>query len=289
MKDESQRSRRQFLAWGIGTASLAVCAGGAIITQPASARAEEIVIPLPYADSSGPVLDPEVIRRYAFNHYFTGGCMHGAATGLMQAYKEAFQGQGTGWDLIPCGMYQYGSGGVAGWGTLCGILNGCLAVLNLIGLHGKLGDQLMGWYSTTMFPTANCEGFISASGQMALPDAEVLAHTVADSPLCHISISKWCKAAGVSVADQTPSGLKYKDDRCGKICADAAAKTAELINEYALNPGVSPAPFTVPDHYASCLDCHSELKDQVGKMDCLGCHGSGDVVLVSRRHPVKGR
>lgn len=289
MKDPDQVSRRQFIAWSVGAASLAVGTGTGVLTKPVIARADELTLPLPYTDTSGgPVLYPDIIRQYAFNHYFQGGCMHGAASGLMQAFKEAFQGEDTGWETLPYGMYKYGSGGVSGWGTLCGILNGCIAVLNLIGLHKELGHQLMGWYSTTLFPTANCEGFISNNGISAIPDEEVLAHTIADSPLCHISISKWCKAAGVSVSDLAYESLKYKDDRCSKICADTAAKTAELINEYALNGGVA-EPFETPVGYASCLDCHSGLKDQVGKMDCMGCHSPADVVMVSRRHPGNGK
>ncbi|MCP4340115.1 MAG: hypothetical protein GY799_14800, partial [Desulfobulbaceae bacterium] len=198
------------MAWSVGAASLAVGAGAGVLAKPAIARADELPLPLPFADSSGgPVLYPDDVRWYAYNHYFQGGCMHGAASGLMQAFKEAFESQDTGWDVLPYGMYKYGSGGVAGWGTLCGILNGCMAVLNLVGLHKELGNHLMDWYATTLFPTANCEGFIADTGQAAIPDEEVLAHTVSDSPLCHISISKWCRAAGVSVADLSCENVKY--------------------------------------------------------------------------------
>lgn len=285
MKDLNQVSRRQFIAWSVGAASVAVGASTAVLSTPRIAKAAPIGLPLPYDDF---VIDPELVRQYAFNHYFQGGCMHGAASGLMQVFKEVYHDWETGWELLPMGMYKYGSGGVAGWGTLCGILNGCMAVLNLIGLHGALGDHLMGWYSTTLFPTANCEGFVAETGQVALPDEDVRAYTVSESPLCHISIGKWCKAAGVSVADTSPSGVKYKDDRCSKICADTAAKTAELINEYADN-GQIQQPFATPAEYVRCLDCHSGLKDQVGKMDCLGCHVPDHVVKVGRRHPGKGR
>jgi hypothetical protein len=285
MNDPRQVSRRQFIVGGVGAASLAMGAG-ALIPSSGMAHMSSLKIPLPYFSEDGaqPVLDPDDVRYFAFNHYFQGGCMHGAASGLMQAFKEAFAGKSTGWDMLPYGMYKYGSGGVAGWGTLCGILNGCMAVLNLVGLHGTLGNELMGWYATTLFPTGNCEGFVADTGQVAIPDADVLARTVADSPLCHISISKWCQAAGVSVADKSPEGLKYKDDRCGKICADTAAKTAELINEHVLTTTLA-QPFETPEPYASCLACHGERKDMVGKMDCLSCHSPSDVVMVSRRHP----
>ncbi len=268
MKRESV-GRRDFII-GTATAALGLSAGG--IVRAATPTA--IALPLPYT-----TLDPEQVRELAYSQYFQGGCMHGASSGLILAFKEALPG--TAWDLIPLGMYKYGSGGVAGWGTICGVLNGVMAVLNLIDLHGKLGNELMGWYSTTEFPTASCDGFVAmkADGTVlatAIPDAQVLAHTISDSPLCHVSISKWCHAAGVSVADAL-DGLKYKDDRCSKICADTAAKTAELINEYV-------ASYAPSEDFAACLACHTQRNDQIGKMNCSGCH-TNDAVLVPYYHP----
>jgi hypothetical protein len=269
MKPESV-GRRDFII-GTATAALGLSTGDMV---RASAP---IALPLPYLKTT---LDPEYVRQLAYSYYFQGGCMHGASSGLIQAFKEAKPG--TDWDLIPLGMYKYGSGGVAGWGTICGVLNGVMAVLNLIDLHGKLGNELMGWYSTTEFPTDACDGFVAvkADGTVlatAIPDAQVLAHTVSDSPLCHVSISKWCHAAGVSVADTTVDALKYKDDRCSKICADTAAKTAELINAYV-------ASYAPSEDFAACLACHTQRNDQIGKMNCSGCH-TNEAVLVPNYHP----
>lgn len=269
MKRESV-GRRDFLI-GTATAAFGLSAGSFV-----RASTTEIPLPLPYT-----TLDPEHVRRLAYSYYFQGGCMHGASSGLIQAFKEELPG--TGWDQIPLGMHKYGSGGVAGWGTLCGVLNGVMAVLNLVNLHGALGNELMGWYSTTLFPTANCNGYVADTGQVAIPDALVLAHTVSDSPLCHISISKWCDEAGVSVADATADAMKYKDDRCSKICADTAAKTAELINEYFLAKAIT-ASYAPSEDFSACLACHSQRKDQIGQMNCSGCH-TNDAVLVPTYHP----
>ena len=283
-------SRRHFLAGTLGAGALVTGLGTGVLLAPKTTHAAEpISIPLPYAflnhnGSLVPVLDPEEVRYNAYSEYFQGGCMHGAATGLILGFKDAFKNQNTDWDLFPIGIYKYGAGGISGWGTVCGILNGVTAVLNLLNLHGKLGHEIVGWYSTTLFPTNLCEDYVAETGQAAIPDDEVRAHTVSDSPLCHISISKWCRAAGGRVADKSPEGIKYKDDRCSKICADTAAKTAELINEYVENGSIV-GDYETPDHFADCLGCHSERKDQVGKMDCFGCHSPRDAVLVSRRHP----
>jgi len=138
-------TRRHFLAGTLGAGALVTGLGTGVLLAPKMTQAhtaEPISIPLPYASlkNGKAVLDPEEVRYNAYNHYFQGGCMHGAATGLIQAFQEAFANDVTGWELFPDGIYKYGAGGISGWGTICGILNGVAAVLNLLNLHGKLGS-----------------------------------------------------------------------------------------------------------------------------------------------------
>jgi hypothetical protein len=84
--------------------------------------------------------------------------------------------------------------------------------------------------------------------------------------------------AGVSVADATSDKLQYKDDRCSKICADTAAKTTELINEYVSS-------YAPTEDFEACLACHAQRKDQIGLMNCTGCHTGDGAVFVSGYHP----
>lgn len=269
--------RRHFLMGGIGAGSIALGVGAGVLGMTVRARATTVdgQIPLPLALPDE--ISLESVRFHAFNNYWQAGCMYGAATGLIEAIKEALPpGEGRDyWELIPYGMYKYGAGGVSGWGTICGALNGAIAVLNLVNLHGTYGNELMGWYSTTSFPTGLCEDL--DTDPAPIPDADVLAHTVSDSPLCHVSLGNWLNAAGV---DPTAEDfLNQKKDRCAKVTADTAARAAELINT-----GVTS--YEMPAHFEDCFHCHSvTLKNEMGKMDCLGCHTTTDAALIERVHP----
>jgi hypothetical protein len=212
--------------------------------------------------------------------------MQGAASALMQAFKNAFPG--TDWDLIPYGLYVYGGAGVSGWGSLCGVPNACIAVLNIVGLHGALGSSVMGYTSTTPFPTSALPDLYYADDgygpsdytypKQPIADEDVLARTASHSPLCHVAVSKFLYAAGISQSTVGPTGYGIRPDRCAKLVGDVAAYTAELINDYAVKTAI--APYTVSEETASCMICHVGNSIERGPainglMDCSQCHQPG--------------
>jgi hypothetical protein len=214
--------------------------------------------------------------------------MNAAASSLIEAIKYTYYpGSNAKWNKIPDGLtswYKYGGGGVNSWGSVCGVPNGCIAVLNLMNTHTLFADQIMFYACQTEFPVKGAEGVRKlweddvGSGwtHEPLPDGDVPAYTIAGSPLCHVSVSKWAYKAGISMTAATSGGIGYKLDRCAKVAASIAAFTADLLNEYILTHPI-PEDYTMPEATATCITCHSgsTVPAQAGKMDCETCHYDG--------------
>lgn len=286
-------TRRSFLGTtAIGAIGLAAAGFGAgAIINPKEAHAAALVFPQPTA------LDVEKIRNLGYYWYKKGpGCGHGSARALIQGFHEACVAQGIdpgAWADLPRNLYAWcNGGGPNSWGALCGSIAGSVGVLNLImvpsgastvPLVNILGSSVYEWYVKQSFPLANLDaypaGFDGGSGATAapIPDGEVKGHAVSDSPLCHISVSKWLAAAGVQHGQLDSLGRDMRSDRCAKVTADTAAYTAFLYNEY--KAGRSPAAWAKPAAMAGCFDCHDPAgttgvtnKSSATKMDCLPCH-----------------
>jgi len=291
-------TRRSFLGstavGAIGLAAAGFTAGSLINPREANAANPAIGT----TDFPHVRLDVEKVRQYGYYCYFKfGGCGAGSSRALIQGFLDAHAAipgsDPKGWAQVPLQLYAWGAGGGMGkWGTLCGSLAGSLGVLNLMNLHAALGHELMEWYTNQNFPLANFEqpgaafnpamtyGGQPALGFAPILDADVRGHSVSDSPLCHISVSKWVAAAGVKLGDQNPgvTGQGLKEDRCAKVTADTAAYTAYLLNEKLL--GRNPAAWAPQASMAGCYDCHDTYstkttltkKDAQTMMDCVPCH-----------------
>lgn len=144
---------------------------------------------------------------------------------------------------------------------MCGALNGGLAFLNLaLGRNPEVGNDLLGWYTETPFPSDKCDSFAKFKGQVT---------SVSKSPLCHVSVGEWVQKAKVKVNSDE------RKDRCAKLCGDVAVKIAEMLNK-ALEEGKYKGTFKPTQEYISCMSCHngkdSTLDNEQGKMNCVSCH-----------------
>jgi hypothetical protein len=147
-------------------------------------------------------------------------------------------------------------GGISGWGTICGANAGANIVTNVIlgprTATGKdegmlMGSELMQHYASTAMPTYVPK---APKHQGAIPK------TTSDSPLCHVSVGKWMKAANKELASPE------RRDRCARLTASMAARTVVLLNDWKdgkyKTAGVVPAKKYGIQSQHDCFDCHAD-------------------------------
>lgn len=291
---KNELTRRGFLRNGsaaVGAIGLAagLGAGSLIDIKKADAAATSLELPvLP--------LDVERVRMYAYCEYHANnGCGQGSGRALVLGFIDAAKKAGmkrTGWSLLPPKFTQWGATGGLGWGGTCGSLCGttsilCMATVKGVQLHTKILDPLWAWYQEQPFPLGGWDKVkidraLYPNVPAPIADAEVAAHPLPKSPLCHVSISKWMKHAGVDLDTKDKAGRYLKKDRCSKVTGDTAAKAAELINAYLASASI-PA-FEATKEYAECYTCHTSARNIEGKQNCTPCH-TDKAVIVSKDHP----
>lgn len=265
-KENNGLTRRKFLisAGALATGALAAGIAGCSSTNTANTGGTQQAGTTAAKTGAAPALpwkynklDVDLVRKRGYDNYFKYGCCYAAASALLETLVE---NTGSPWETIPMDMFQYGAGGAYSWGTLCGALNGALAVINLASAkHADIGNELIGWYTEFPFPSDKHEAYCKVPKQIT---------TVAKSPLCHVSVSTWANKAGAKINE------KEKKDRCAKLSGDTAAKAAELLNQ-AMEGQVVLA-YKVPQEYSHCMSCHqgkdSLLDNEQGKFNCVLCH-----------------
>jgi hypothetical protein len=262
--EERGVSRRAFLA----TAGVAV-AGLEIARLPGNvAQAADALPALPWPYPAGG-LDVDKLRMAAYTNHKTiyPGCGFCTSQTLIQAIGDALAAEGAAsnpWRLLPSGLYRFANGGVLGWGTICGALNGAIAVMTLLGKQNAVGEALLDYFSTAELPSNALVGWTPPGATAPLA---AIPATISRSPLCHISASTWAAAAGVPVSDP------LKSERCVRLVSDVVARSAELLN-VSFAGGSVPA-WKAPPGYVECYTCHTKpgmVPSEQGKMDCLECH-----------------
>lgn len=260
-------SRRDFIA-GFGGFAFGIAGTGL-----AGADAGKAVPELPWLYEP---LDAEETRKRGHRFDYDSNCASGAFRAIVSQLAEKI---GFPWTTIPLDIYAYAGSGVGGWGTLCGGLNGAAGAITLAAgkkEQGRLVNDLVGWYTGASFPSEESNRY--ARERTFLVEKYVFAgelpRAVPSSPLCHISVARWCAAAGVG------AGSPERAERCARLCGDVAAKAVEILNAWkagSFSPVFEPLP-----EYAGCISCHAPGQNAakkyavVGKMGCTGCHEPHD-------------
>jgi hypothetical protein len=250
-----KRTRREVLeVAGIvaGSCALSSCAVDKLATVSDGARKHDF--PWTYRE-----LEPDITAQQAYDIYEKGYCMYAVFSSVvLQLAKERGEPYGS----FPVDMMRYGGGGTAGWGSLCGALNGSAALIGLFTETDEdlrtLVDEVFLWYEQSELPV-----YVPKKPTYNID----IPKSISVSVLCHVSVTKWCKVSGHKAFSDP------QKERCKRLAADTARKTVELLNAHIVGR-TSVAPQFSKDT-EQCRLCHtrgSELQDFSGKMVCTSCH-----------------
>lgn len=254
-------TRRELLALaGIAAGSCAV--SSCVREQLASPPAKEPRLRWALAR-----LDPDITADRAYQDYYQGHCMYGVFKSIVWQLAEQ---PGEPYKSFPFDMMKYGAGGVAGWGSLCGGLNGGAAVIALFATTQDqarlLTHELFRWYETTALPA-----YVPKRAKLSME----MPKSVSNSVLCHASVSSWCKVSGHLAFS------KEHNERCARLAADTAKMTVQILNRSLQDQFA--ATYTLSPETKRCQSCHArggELENSLGEMNCTTCHFTG-----GRKHP----
>ncbi len=120
--------------------------------------------------------------------------------------------------------------------------------------NSKMINQLMAWYAEFPFPEYQPAG-------MDIPT------TVANSSLCHVSVTKFMQAHGFERSDPE------RGERCAGVTADVCKFTVQMLNQFA-DSGTFETTLTPAAIVGDCMACHdTAISPAHGKENCYECHG----------------
>jgi hypothetical protein len=163
-------------------------------------------------------INPEEAAKIAYENYFDLWC---ASTVLKGVFDPLAKSVGEPYKTFPTESVRWAHGGMAGWGTVCGTLTGSGVAIGLITgdieTAEAMTNDLMFYYANTVMPVYKPAKAIKA---------EIKTTTKADTPVCHISVGKWMKAENVAFL------TNERAERCARVAATIAYKTAEMLNTW---------------------------------------------------------
>lgn len=205
------------------------------------------------------LLDPVVTAELAYNYYPEGSCMYATVRSIVSQLAVL---HGEPYASFPIHMFKYGHGGVGGYGSVCGALNGAAAVIGLVvtdkGIQDKMIADIFQWYEKEALPVYN-----PLNPGLDFNPPKVISNSV----LCHASNTNWCKTAGFNVTSSE------RKERCRRLTGDVALKVATALNDVSSNVYLSNV--HSDESSATCLTCHGsegKLNNTSVKMSCTSCH-----------------
>lgn len=227
----------------VGTGIAAVSGGLSLFSEAEAKGGKTEKWPWPYEK-----LDPEKTAEIAYNEWYRVLCGGAIISSIMGQLREEV---GEPYKSFPIDAFIFLHGGVAGWGTMCGVPLGSSIVANTIvgpgvGKTGELmGSEMADWYSENAMPI-----YVPKNPKQTAKIPQSVSH----SPLCHVSVNKWMKAADKGF--WTPE----RKDRCARLAASASYHLVELLNEWKdgkyVSKGKMPAMAYNVTTQHNCTDCH---------------------------------
>jgi hypothetical protein len=205
------------------------------------------------------LLDPVETAELAYRHYESGSCMYATFKSVVSQLADKF---GEPFTSFPYHMMKYGHGGIGGFGSVCGTLNGAAALIGLLVTGKKMQDSLITglfrWYEKSKLPKFRPE---TPTFDFASPTS------ISDSTMCHASTTNWGKTTGYNVTSEE------RKERCRRLTGDVAARTTTILNEYFSHTYSTQG--TDNETVRKCMTCHGKegkLSNTSGRMSCVSCH-----------------
>lgn len=248
-KKPCNEERRALLvgAGRVAAGAALVSAGAFALPDLVRAKVAADKWPWPYVK-----LDPAKTADMAYEEWYRVFC--GAAV-INSVFHQLREKVGEPYASFPGDAFVFLEGGQVGWGTVCGSNAGANMVANLIigpriagAKEGHLiSEDALQWYSDTALPV-----YVPKKPRVS---GEIVT-TVSQSPLCHVSVGKWMKAA------DKPIGSPERKDRCARVAASVAYNLVTMLNDW-------------KDGTYVAKSTHAPVKDFgiTGQFNCMECHG----------------
>lgn len=271
---ETAATRRSFMKRSLKYGAIASAgAAGAVSgmtalssTKVFARTTETYEWPWPYAK-----LDPEAGRKAGHDAYWSGkGCSYAAFHAILSALQAKVGGP---YQSLPAEIMIYGHGGGAGWGMLCGALNGPAAAISLVcdkKTADLLTNELFEWYSQSLLPTDLSNQYAVEKKYAVNKHDKKIKPCKSGSPMCHVSATNWCKETKAEIT------CVERKERCARLTGDSVAFAIQILNDHFDNRFKSVYSAAVQDDVADCLSCHGkggEMENALSRMNCMQCHG----------------